>query len=128
MRDHRGTIGWGSGASPPHAHTWSAADLPHRRRILPLGKRCYAPPGDLLCRWAPACRAALPGNVEARIGRGWASLLAGRDREAAELWRPVITLTRNGPTLERMLALYRALGDAAAAAEVERTMARAVHR
>jgi len=69
-----------------------------------------------------------PGNVEARIGRGWASLLAGREREAAGLWRPVITLTRNGPTLERMLALYRALGDAAAVAEVERTMAPAVHR
>jgi hypothetical protein len=68
---------------------------------------------------------ASPGNVPARIGRGWASLLAGRDREAADLWRPVIPMTRSVPTLERMVALYRALGERAAAAEAEAALARA---
>jgi tetratricopeptide (TPR) repeat protein len=97
--------------------------------LLPLGESLLRL-GDLplAARAYQRAEQVSPGNVEARIGRGWASLLAGREREAAELWRPVITLTRNGPTLERMLALYRALGDAAAAAEVERTMARAAHR
>jgi hypothetical protein len=52
------------------------------------------------------------------------SLLAGRPREAADLWRPVIATTRNAATLERMLALYRSLGDRAAAAEAAAGLAR----
>jgi len=57
-----------------------------------------------------------PGNLEARLGRGWASLLAGQREEAASLWRPVIGLTRDAITLERMAALYQELGDDSAAA------------
>jgi Flp pilus assembly protein TadD len=60
-----------------------------------------------------------PGNVQARVGRGWVSLLAGHPQEAADLWRPVVRATDNPATLERMLALYRSLGDQAAASEAE---------
>ena len=50
------------------------------------------------------------------------ALLAGDDRGAANLWRPVIPFTRNGPTLLRMRELYRSLGDNASVAEVERAI------
>jgi hypothetical protein len=63
-----------------------------------------------------------PTSAEARIGRGWAALLAGREDEAAALWRPVAGVARERLTLERMVALYRARGDrageAAAAAQL----------
>jgi tetratricopeptide (TPR) repeat protein len=107
-------------------HLERAADL------APDDVDILLPLGETLLRLGEARLAALaygraeqlaPGRVDARIGRGWTSLLAGRDREAAELWRPVIGATRNRPTLERMLALYRSLGDRAAEAEVEQALA-----
>ncbi len=52
-----------------------------------------------------------PNNARTRLGRGWASLLAGQAQEAGELWRPVITATEDPVTLERMAALYAMLGD-----------------
>jgi len=52
-----------------------------------------------------------PDNLEARLGRGWATLLAGREQEAAALWRPVIGATRKRPVLESMIQLYARLGD-----------------
>jgi tetratricopeptide (TPR) repeat protein len=94
--------------------------------LLPLGETLLRL-GELRLAATAYARAeqVSPGNVQARIGRGWASLLAGREREAAELWRPVIAATGHGPTLARMLDLYRRLGDRQAAAEVERAMERA---
>ena len=58
-----------------------------------------------------------PEDVRAREGLGWAAFLAGRDRDAAELWRPLVRETRNSSTLESMIAVFRATGDAAAEAE-----------
>ena len=65
-----------------------------------------------------------PSNPDPRIGHGWASLLAGRPQEAAELWRPVVALTRDSGTLRRMIELYQTLGDRAAEAEARATLAR----
>ena len=108
-------------------HLERAADLaPNDADILlPLGETLMRL-GELPLAALAYARAeqASPGSVPARLGRGWVSLLAGREREAAELWRPVIGAARNRPTLERMLALYRSLGDRAAAAEVEAALRR----
>jgi len=65
-----------------------------------------------------------PRNVEARVGRGWASLVSRRPREAASLWRPVVSSARDPATLERMIDLYRAVGDPAAEAEARAALAR----
>jgi tetratricopeptide (TPR) repeat protein len=107
-------------------HLERAADLapqdPHI--LLPLGDAMLRS-GDLKLAALAYGRAeqVSPGNAAARIGRGWASLLAGDRQQAAELWRPVIGATREPATLQRMLELYRSLGDAAAVAEVERSLA-----
>jgi tetratricopeptide (TPR) repeat protein len=67
--------------------------------------------------------ALAPGNVEARLGLGWANVTEGRNQEAAEVWRPVISLTRSPNTLERMRMLYAMLGDHAAEAEATNMLA-----
>jgi Flp pilus assembly protein TadD len=108
-------------------HLERAADLaPNDPDILMTLGETLLRLGDLSLAATAYARAEQlsPGNVQARIGRGWVSLLSGRDREAAALWRPVIAATRNGPTLTRMRSLYRSLGDEAAAAEVEAAMGR----
>ena len=65
-----------------------------------------------------------PASLEARIGRGWASLIAGRREEAAAWWRPVAGAARDTATLGAMVQLYRSLGEreaeAAAAAGLTR--------
>ena len=66
----------------------------------------------------------LPGRVEARLGRGWARLMMQQPAEAAELWRPVIGVTRDPATLSRMIELYQAIGDAPAAAEARAALRR----
>ena len=65
-----------------------------------------------------------PTSVAAQVGVGWAALVAGQPAEAAREWRPVIGLTRDGATLQRMADLYRSLGDAAAEAEARAALAR----
>lgn len=55
-----------------------------------------------------------PESPAAQIGKGWAYLQGGRDREAAATWRPVIAATRDTGTLLRMMELYQSLGDAQA--------------
>ncbi len=57
-----------------------------------------------------------PQSVDAEIGLGWASLIAGREREAASLWRPVVDATRDPETLQRMVMVFRSIGDAESAA------------
>ncbi len=64
-----------------------------------------------------------PGSVAARIGLGWVNLQAGRAREAADWWRPVIANTADPATLERMTRLFRALGDDASAEAAARRRA-----
>jgi tetratricopeptide (TPR) repeat protein len=72
---------------------------------LPLAERAYA-----------RVEQVSPGNVAARVGRGWVSLLAGRPADAAVWWRPVIGATDSPATLARMAALFESLGDHEAAA------------
>jgi hypothetical protein len=54
---------------------------------------------------------------------GWVFLQAGREREAAALWRPMIASTPDPGTLLRMEQLFRSLGDEAAAAQARATLA-----
>jgi tetratricopeptide (TPR) repeat protein len=114
--------------SAARAHLERAADLDPMNVdiLLPLGEAMLRL-GDLRLAGMAYVRAERlsPGNADARIGRGWVSLLAGREGEAAELWRPVIGLTPSVTTLQRMRALYAQLGDRAAVAEVEAALARA---
>jgi tetratricopeptide (TPR) repeat protein len=79
---------------------------------LAIGKVCVRL-GDFAAGAAAFARAEAldPTSADARIGRGWAVLLAGRPQEAAALWRPVVALTRDSDTLRRMIELYQALGD-----------------
>jgi len=65
-----------------------------------------------------------PGNTRARIGLGWANLMARRVVEAARLWRPVIGAAQDPATLERMIDVFKAVGDDAAAAEAAAALAR----
>ena len=66
-----------------------------------------------------------PESAEPRIGLGWASMVGRRADEAAARWRPVISMTRDLNTLERMIELYHALGDRSAEAEARAALARA---
>jgi DNA polymerase-3 subunit delta' len=69
-------------------HLEHAADLAPNDvdLLLPLGET-FLRLGDpaLAARAYERAEQVSPGNVQARIGRGWASLLAGREREAADL-------------------------------------------
>jgi hypothetical protein len=65
-----------------------------------------------------------PANADATIGEGWALLLSGRLQEAAATWRPMIAKARDSDTLQRMIALYQALGDTGAEAEARAALAR----
>jgi tetratricopeptide (TPR) repeat protein len=65
-----------------------------------------------------------PGSLEARVGRGWASLVAGRDDEAGRFWRPVVDQAEDPATLEQMVKLYHALGDREAEAAASARLAR----
>jgi tetratricopeptide (TPR) repeat protein len=80
--------------------------------------------GRIALRLADPARAAVayeralaldPRNAEAQVGRGWASLAARRPEEAAALWRPVIEATTDPVTLQRMIEVFAALGDAGSA-------------
>ena len=64
-----------------------------------------------------------PSSVDARVGLGWASLVGRNPAEAAARWRPFIRQVADPHTLERMAALFGALGDAAAAAEARAALA-----
>lgn len=65
-----------------------------------------------------------PASVEARVGRGWASFIAGRNEDAARWWRPVVAAASDPATLEEMVKLYRTLGDREAEAAAAATLAR----
>ena len=65
-----------------------------------------------------------PSSVEARVGRGWASFIAGRSDEAARWWRPVVDAARDPATLEEMVKLYHTLGDREAEAAAAAALAR----
>lgn len=69
-------------------------------------------------------QALRPQSPEPRIGLGWASMVGRRANEAAARWRPVISATRDPNTLQRMIEVYRALGDPAAEAEARAALAR----
>ena len=64
-----------------------------------------------------------PESSNARIGLGWAYLAANRAEDAAAVWKPEVTATRDPATLRRMRDLFSALGDAPTAAAAERALA-----
>jgi hypothetical protein len=69
-----------------------------------------------------------PDREQARAGLGWAYFELGRMNDAATVWRPLVSTTREPNTLRRMLEVYRRLGDAGAVAEVEASIARGARR
>ncbi len=67
--------------------------------------------------------ALTPGDPAVRLGRGANALLEGRLQLAAQLWRPVVSASRDPVTLRRMLELFTQAGDPMALAEVRARMA-----
>jgi hypothetical protein len=65
-----------------------------------------------------------PGSVPAQVGRGWAALMTRHPDEAAALWRPVVTQTRDRETLESMIQLFRTRGDRVAEEQARAALAR----
>jgi tetratricopeptide (TPR) repeat protein len=65
-----------------------------------------------------------PGSVEARVGLGWASLVAHKPGQAGNRWRPLVGLTRDPHTLERMIEVFAAFGDSVAVREARAALAR----
>ena len=104
-----------------------AAILQPRNALLQvaLGMVCVRL-GDVAAGLAAFERAEAldPSSTDARIGRGWALLLARRPQEAAAAWRPVVALTRDSDTLRRMIELFQALGDREAEAQARAALAR----
>jgi len=68
--------------------------------------------------------ALAPGDPTARVGLGWAALYDGRMSDAANLWRPLTTVTRDRTTLERMVEVFAGVGDHGAEAEARAALAR----
>jgi len=62
-------------------------------------------------------------NLEGRLGLGWSYLIAQQVEPAGRVWRPLIRSTPDPGTLERMVEVYRLLGDAAAEAEARARLA-----
>jgi cytochrome c-type biogenesis protein CcmH/NrfG len=65
-----------------------------------------------------------PANVKAQVGLGWSALMSRQPAAAARIWRPMIPLTRDAATLQRMVELYHASGDAIAESEARAALAR----
>jgi hypothetical protein len=65
-----------------------------------------------------------PSDPAAAYGLGWASVLLGEHEEAARLWRPLIPRIRNRAALQRMVALFHAMGDADAEAQATAALGR----
>lgn len=68
--------------------------------------------------------ALAPGDPTARVGLGWAAVHDGRMSDAAALWRPLTTVTRDRATLERMVEVFAGVGDRGAEAEARAALAR----
>ena len=68
-------------------------------------------------------RGAGLGESDVALGEGWALHDLGRNREAAERWRPHIATTREPELLRSMRETFSVLGDSAAVAEVDRALA-----
>ncbi|HUK62643.1 MAG TPA: glycosyltransferase family 39 protein [Dongiaceae bacterium] len=90
--------------------------------------------GEVTLRLGDAERAAdvfgravrlAPGDPRANLGLGWALLLAHRPEDAARVWRPLVSATRDPATLRRMAELFERQGDHAAAAEARAAETRA---
>ena len=56
-----------------------------------------------------------PANTETQVWLGWALMKHGEDTEAARVWTPTITRTKNVPALRAMESLFRKLGNSAEA-------------
>jgi tetratricopeptide (TPR) repeat protein len=110
-----------------HLERSLAGDGAHRMQALLLLGQLALQRGDPAEAERTYGRAAAlrPNDIDAQVGLGWASLLAGDPARAAERWRPVVAFTRDPATLDRRAELFAALGDRAAAAEACAARARA---
>lgn len=52
-----------------------------------------------------------PNDADARLGLGWVELLSGHSARAAEVWRPVAGVTRDGRALAAMARVFEKTGD-----------------
>jgi hypothetical protein len=107
------------------AYDRAARRLPNDAALqLAIGKVCVRL-GDFAAGAAAFERAGAiePSSVDARIGRGWALLYAGRSQEAAAAWRPVVALARDSDTLRSMIELFQSLGDREAETRARATLA-----
>ncbi len=107
-----------------------ASEVTRLRPTDPLGWRLY---GDAILRLGDRERAIAafervlalePGDANTRIALGWLLLGAGHDDRAAAAWRPVAGSTSHRPTLERMVELFHAQGDATAERQAREALAR----
>ncbi len=64
-----------------------------------------------------------PGDSAAQIGLGWALLLAHRPDAAAQVWKPVVSMTADPATLRRMSEVFEQQGDHESAAAARRSLA-----
>jgi hypothetical protein len=65
-----------------------------------------------------------PEDADAHLGLGWAYDLAGRNAEAAAVWSPVVSNTRDVATLRRMQDVFLAAGNRDAATRAAQALAR----
>ena len=65
-----------------------------------------------------------PSSVDAKVGLGWATLISGDIPEAARIWRPMVGITQDPNTLQRMVAVYERVGDEATRREAQARLAR----
>ncbi|MFI5372820.1 MAG: tetratricopeptide repeat protein, partial [Candidatus Eisenbacteria bacterium] len=90
-----------------------------------LGEVCLklGDPGRAVEVFQGAIRFA-PDDARAQLGLGWALLLSHRPEEAAQAWRPLVSLTRDPATLQRMAELFEQQGDRVSAAQARAMLAR----
>ncbi|MCX5800327.1 MAG: glycosyltransferase family 39 protein [Candidatus Eisenbacteria bacterium] len=91
-----------------------------------LAGQAYAGLGQLENAAAAYARALelQPDYPEARLRLGWTELKAGRPRNAARTWRPIVGAVRDSSSLVTMIGLYERLGDRQAALKARETFLR----
>ena len=95
------------------------------------GVLLFSPQGQLLATLAseelqrPKALTLDPNDEDARLGLGWVELLSGHSVRAAEVWRPVAGVTKDGPALAAMAKVFEKVGDRQSLKRVQ--TARVVH-
>ena len=63
-----------------------------------------------------------PGTPDVSVGRGWVAVMKGDDETAARYWAPVIDVTSDPITLQRMIYTFTAVGDPAHVAQAKEAL------